>query len=45
MIGEEAGGGTAIGDAAAFEHERVLGQRQRDLGMLLDQDEGAECLP
>ncbi len=27
-------------DAAALENERVLRQRQRDLDMLLDQDEG-----
>src|SRR5262249_7436553 len=30
----------AVDDAAALQHDRVTGQRQRDLGMLLDQDEG-----
>ena len=30
----------AMHDAAALEHERDLRQRERDLGVLLDQDEG-----
>src|SRR6185312_13095049 len=41
VIGEELRGGAGMHDAAAFEDECGLGERQRDVGVLLDQDEGA----
>src|SRR5229473_574070 len=34
----------AMDDAAALQHDRVARQRQRDLGVLLDQDEGGALL-
>src|SRR5882672_2647006 len=39
-IGEEVRAGTAIGDAPAVEHQRVLRHLERELGVLLDQDDG-----
>src|SRR6202050_1551270 len=40
MIGEQLCRRAGVDDATAFEHERRLGQRQRDVGVLLDKDKG-----